>query len=1157
MSITNFVKKLFNYSEQEDKLTYKYDEALDKIAFYTDAIKFSKIENGDANAWLMHQYSTLNMLAEQGYAESIPNGFVMSANAIVNLDLYTIETLGLPEKWDGKLKANINGVTSKSNFNVEIDAFYHNRFTQAFKISGPFIEFGSIKYLLSPCELAIFEAFNLHKTSKREEYDNLLLLSEFQIAKKQGADIQLGHFDHDGGLSIHRPGSISIELEEDKAGNFILTPNMQQTASHEQMQKVIGQLQADSAVTLKVGKEIILFNEEKLKAVKEVLNSRVIPHTQKRQFLKNPTAFIDASLVNLDIGFSHRVKGLTTFKHAYFGETDESGIDWFGTSQSSGEVKPLSKLMDKIETIDDFLPARKKVEDASSTGATIVQIDSNEYDISDTEEMHRIIEATDARIKKGMNIPQKIEGDIERQADKNDTNDEVVVVDIDLNDEELSESSPLIEHKIEAISRQGNLDWNNYLRKPFKHQLEGVKWILGLYDRSVVDHKITGGLLADDMGLGKTFMSLSAVEHLYRELSSVDKTCKPTLIVAPLSLLENWKDEVDKTFKQSPFIDTVILQSNADLPKFRHPKASIETKQSAPEAEIKYSLKIGRKEGVNRLDQPKRLVITTYQTLRDYQFSLCSIDWGMVIFDEAQNIKNPNALQTRAAKGLKSDFKLVATGTPVENSLTDFWCLTDTACPGYLGFYQNFRDKYILPICQAAGDEIEEVRARIGRELRLEIGALMLRRLKEDNLEGLPLKNIFVGTDSTEWKFNPSISSVMKGTQLACYDAALEAAEEMEGNAVLGVLQRLRNTSLHPRLVDGGTLKVTSTIKEFKSIVSESQKLESLIKVLDEIRQRKEKCIIFAVNKKLQSFLAVSLGSYYNLGPLSVVNGDAKAVSKKVSTPTRKTMISDFEKREGFNIIIMSPVAAGVGLTVVGANNVVHYERHWNPAKEAQATDRVYRIGQTKDVNIYVPILHHPTLESFDLNLHKLLSKKLSLKDAVVTPEDVIPSAGDIGVNYKEENLFSGPLTEDTLASLSWQQFEALCVELLSKEYGAKKTYLTNEGSDLGVDGVVVNNSDLYLVQVKHTRGKSYSGGHKAITEVIGAAPYYEKSLQHNDSKLIFVTNANRITPKARKVAKQSDVTILMEADLSKLLTKHQITYKEVLARLDKKRIKV
>ncbi|MCP3892804.1 MAG: DEAD/DEAH box helicase family protein [Desulfobulbaceae bacterium] len=256
------------------------------------------------------------------------------------------------------------------------------------------------------------------------------------------------------------------------------------------------------------------------------------------------------------------------------------------------------------------------------------------------------------------------------------------------------------------------------------------------------------------MGLGKTFMALSAIDHLYKFKHQAKDTKKPCLLVAPLSLLQNWKDEVEKTFSSSPFVDIVLLQVDGELPRFR--VGGVETKQNLSNesahsggdeeveetGKIKYSLKVGKTFLNERLDIPQRLVITTYQTLRDYQFSLCSIDLGMVIFDEAQNIKNPNALQTRAAKGLKSDFTLVATGTPVENSLKDFWCLMDTACPGHLGNYQSFRESYVLPILQAAGDEIEDVRGQVGRQLRLRVGPLMLRRLKEDNIKGLPEKNI-------------------------------------------------------------------------------------------------------------------------------------------------------------------------------------------------------------------------------------------------------------------------------------------------------------------------------------------------------------------------------------------------------------------------------
>jgi len=122
---------------------------------------------------------------------------------------------------------------------------------------------------------------------------------------------------------------------------------------------------------------------------------------------------------------------------------------------------------------------------------------------------------------------------------------------------------------------------------------------------------------------------------------------------------------------------------------------------------------------------------------------------------------------------------------------------------------------------------------------------------------------------------------------------------------------------------------------------------------------------------------------------VETINGETKAVSNNDSDETRKGIIDKFQSQDGLGILIMSPVAAGVGLTITGANNVIHLERHWNPAKEAQATDRVYRIGQKRDVNVYIPISLHPTQASFDVHLNNLLSNKIDLSDAVVAPEIV------------------------------------------------------------------------------------------------------------------------------------------------------------------------
>ena len=403
--------------------------------------------------------------------------------------------------------------------------------------------------------------------------------------------------------------------------------------------------------------------------------------------------------------------------------------------------------------------------------------------------------------------------------------------------------------------------------------------------------------------------------------------------------------------------------------------------------------------GLVRPYQNRRLVLTTYQTLRDYQFSLCQIDWGVVIFDEAQNIKNPNALQTRAAKGLKADFKLLVTGTPVENSLGDFWCLMDTAQPGLLGNWTSYRDTWIKPILDASEENRDAVRADLGEQLRKRVGVFMLRRVKEDQLKGLPPKTIKSGVpqpDQGIQHYTPELGAVMQGIQLQTYDNVLDeyrarraSAEDMRGLA-LTALTELRSISLHPRLRDEASL-YSRDARHARQLMMESGKLTAMLRLLDDIRAKNEKVILFMMTKSLQRVVKFWLEQIYGLD-IAIINGDTKAVATKTDDLTRKKLITAFEAKLGFGIIIMSPVAAGVGLTVVGANHVIHLERHWNPAKEAQASDRVYRIGQKKDVFIHLPAVMHPQFDSFDVHLDRLLRGKLMLKDAVVTPEAVTES---------------------------------------------------------------------------------------------------------------------------------------------------------------------
>lgn len=994
MALNTLFNKLFPKTDEIVEPQYDNDE----LNFVFRTTQFKDILNNKAPSRVAMQFTALQSLVEEDRAEKMPDGFIVNKINAIKIADDELEIYNLPPRWMGAIKANIKSTTTQKNFGVELSvADNSSDYSHVYSLEGPTIKFGeNTRYLLTQQQFRVFNAIEIYDASNKAEYDKLSLLSVLQQAQTDGCNLHLGHFNR---LQINVPDKIAIEVKRDKQGNLMLSPALKDGPSFDKMQRVLGQLRhGNSTSSLRVDKQIILFDEVKLKAVKEILNNRFIPKERVAEFLKSPSAFIDATLVDLDLGFSIRVHGATVFEHAYFGDIEQTEIDWFAQLEQDTppiDISVLDKHISDSETLAKF---KQNFEDATQTNAEVMTFDGDKFDISEPQ----IVEEKIDSIEKQLSLDEN--QDIGEQAT---SEEQVHVVDVELLDEQVPDWLPEVTESITQAAYSGDLEWSNHARKPYDHQETGIRWVIGLAANEDKRKQYNGALLADDMGLGKTFMALSAIEYLYQLAELANAVKKPALIVAPLSLLENWQDELDKTFIKSPFDDVIILQSASDLSRFKEGDIEISNQlhlvkdEHAPDEDInveqeqdlklRYSLKVGKSFGNERLDMPARLVITTYQTLRNYQFSMCLIDWGMVVFDEAQNIKNPNTLQTRAAKGLKADFKLLTTGTPVENSLADFWCLVDTASPGLLGSYQSFRQTYITPIIQAPPEQTAKVKLEIGGQLRASVGALMLRRLKEDCIEGLPNKYMYIGVKSSVWQYKPELSAEMKNAQLDDYDKVV--GQHSQHGSVYKTLRRVNYASLHPQLLSNSDIEIPQTAKAIQSLINESAKMQSLITVLDQIKVLEEKCIIFAMTKRLQRFLSLILSNMYKLSPITIINGDTKAAPTKGGGGTRKSLIADFEAQQGFNIIIMSPVAAGVGLTVVGANHVIHYERHWNPAKEAQATDRVYRIGQSKDVHIHVPILHHPKIDSFDVNLNRLLEKKTQLKEAVVTPDIVKETA--------------------------------------------------------------------------------------------------------------------------------------------------------------------
>lgn len=993
MALKDFIER-FKTPNADSHVRWRIDP-LDGVAFvFSDTATQDTERLSLADPLFGMQYTYLKGLEEQGMAERFKNGILVYSRFITEQDDQFSQLFDLPPVYSGGYRARIEGNTAQSKFTVEVDLLLTDgTAVSIYQLQGPFLKLGEKEwYQLPTADWLGMEALRHHQElapEQRSEYENNWLVFELQTAASAGMQIDLAQFKN---IELVRPESIGVSMDLLSNGDLRLSPSFGAGLNHDDVRSRLGQFSGkDQHAILRVKNKFVLLDEARIKAAEEILTQNTIPKEQVKQFLKTPTAYLDAALIDLDTGFSLRVEGAERYAHHYFGEVEQSPTDWFATAAST--VEPINRVGRSLDSMEKVAEFEEQLENARNTGADTLTFDDTTYDISEPEKVTATLDEIKSKIQQ-----RELTGDVDETPEEETQELGQAVVSIKKNDEETDFGSIAAPQKLDLASQ--TFERGNLKRPPFPHQEEGIQWLLSHLELTAKSAMPGGALLADDMGLGKTYMALVGIaEWMRREKSAGASSGKPFLIVAPLSLIENWVAEVDETFIQSPFRDIVILQSGADLKQYRIKGASRETKQSFTDGErieaqdkIRYALKIGPHYGIDRLDMPRRLVLTTYQTLRDYQFSLSRVDWAVTAFDEAQNLKNPNAMATIAAKALKADFKLLATGTPVENSLKDFWCIMDISVPGLLGSWQEFRTQYIAPIT-AVDDaaEARKIKNQVGHQLRDKVGDIMLRRTKAEKLKGLPSKTIYSGDqNSKEGQFLRELAATMKGRQLAYYDEIIErvhSAPASEKRAVvLSSLHQMKVASIDRGLAEKERLPRTP--RELTQKASESAKIQSMLKTLKAIEARGEKVLIFAISKSIQAYVAALVQIEFGV-PVEIINGDTAAISQRDPSQTRKGIIDTFQEKTGFGAIVMSPVAAGVGLTVVGANNVIHLERHWNPAKEAQATDRVYRIGQKRDVNVYLPISLHPNKRSFDQHLASLLAGKIDLSDAVVSQDPV------------------------------------------------------------------------------------------------------------------------------------------------------------------------
>lgn len=686
----------------------------------------------------------------------------------------------------------------------------------------------------------------------------------------------------------------------------------------------------------------------------------------KHEFMRSPRRFLREALGDDDEAllervfvetehYSERVRGLGLWTKRNLPWASNTGIDWFGDGASSTEAE--ESLAEERATAVAGGPAAGTPDARSSAtgvriGDTFVPIEAR--DAADLRE--RLLEAFSQaqphiEYEAGGRIHEipadyRMLAELESIANAergaglgsheglaptapSSSRKQVLIV---------ASNEDAVEHAAQFRKRpSSNREPLELLRTPLKsHQAEGVAWL-----RKAWKVGNPGVLLADDMGLGKTLQALAFLAWLRSGMTTGQVIRQPLLVVAPTGLLQNWKAEHDRHLGL-PGLGSLTEAFGAGL----------------------RSLKRFDDEGVPRLDVARlassEWILTTYETLRDYQTEFGRVMFAAILFDEAQKVKTPTVQMTDAAKGMKAQFKVAMTGTPIENRLAELWCITDLVHDACLGSLAEFRRRYEL---SSAPEAIGSLKTQLELETP-NAARIMLRRTKRDHLPDLP--------DLVE---TPLVVP-MPPEQRSAYDSAIATARaSREPAGALQALQNLSRISLHPDPAMAG---------DDETFIRSSARLIGLVQALDGAEAESRKALVFIDNRELQARLGPLLQRRYRFtkAPL-LINGD-------VDGGTRQARVDVFQKGEpGFDLMLISSRAGGVGLTLTAASVVVHLTRWWNPAVEDQCNGRALRIGQTREVTAYPIIASHPAgAKTFDENLHELLSRKRELmREALAAPE--------------------------------------------------------------------------------------------------------------------------------------------------------------------------
>ncbi|MBN1581273.1 MAG: DEAD/DEAH box helicase, partial [Anaerolineae bacterium] len=477
------------------------------------------------------------------------------------------------------------------------------------------------------------------------------------------------------------------------------------------------------------------------------------------------------------------------------------------------------------------------------------------------------------------------------------------------------------------------------------YQVRGYSWLAFLRKWGL------GGCLADDMGLGKTIQAIALWLHERQSPIAFPPQAQPSIV--PVSQILSKQEEQTSVPAEKQVAPALLLCPTSVVGNWKR-----EINRFAPTLRVMVHHGSTRAQGedfISRVCQHD-VVISTYGLARRDVETLSQVQWSDIILDEAQNIKNPQAKQTQAIRSLLADNRFALTGTPVENRLSELWSIMQFLNPSFLGSQAAFRKQFALPIERY---QDQDATARLKGLVR----PFILRRVKTDPtiIQDLP--------DKLEMKTFCNLTEEQTTLYEAVVQESLERINAAEGEGiqrrgvVLGALMRLKQVCNHPAhfLGDGSALP------------GRSGKLNRLDEMLEEALDVGDKALIFTQFAEMGHMLQHHLGELFAV-PVLFLHGGTPQMQ-------RDRMVARFQQTKGGPpLFILSLKAGGTGLNLTAANHVFHFDRWWNPAVENQATDRAFRIGQTRDVQVHKFICAGTLEERIDM----LIESKKELAESVI-----------------------------------------------------------------------------------------------------------------------------------------------------------------------------